>query len=81
MELVEVHGLLNDVSDFIEIIFTHFCMLLDGFSDFHFLLEEFIILIVGIPALWWDDLDYCERVTLTMPKFYLYVAYSFSMNS
>ncbi len=62
LKLVEVHRLLYNVSDLIEIVFGHFSVLLDGLFDFHLLLEELIVLTVGFPALWRYDLHWNETL-------------------
>ena len=57
LELVQVHRLLNDVANLVEIIFGHFGMLLNRFLHFHLLFEKLIILPMRSPAFGRYDLE------------------------
>ena len=57
LELVQVHRLLNDVANFVEIIFCHFSMLLNRFLYFHLLFEKLIVFAMRIPPFRRYDLE------------------------
>jgi hypothetical protein len=57
LELAQVHRLLNDVADLVEVVFGHFGVLLNGFLYLHLLLEQLVVLVVRLPAFGRYDLQ------------------------